>query len=329
MSVWLTWMRLKMRLEMAKADDIPTAFSEALVEIGARYSGVVVLNADLADSCKTEAFCDTFPERAFDLGVAEQSLPTFAAGLALVGKIPFYNTFAVFAVHRGFDMIRQSVAYNRANVKIIGHAAGQSMGYAGPSHHTLEDLAAMRALPNMVILCPSDAEETRQMVWWMVEYDGPVYMRLTRASGSPFHPPDYEFKLGYTECLFDGSDVSVYATGDLVRLAMKVQEYMNTEGVSVQVVNVPTLKPLPPEEILRHARKTYAAITIEDHNVIGGLGSAVAEIYAEHTQKPLKRLGIRDTFTESDDCDVLRETYGISLDSAIEAIHTLLDNHLK
>lgn len=310
---------------MAKANDIPSAFSETLVEAGARYSGVVVLNADLADSCKTEAFCDAFPERAFDLGVAEQSLPTFAAGLALVGKIPVYNTFAVFAVHRGFDMIRQSVAYNRANVKIIGHAAGQSMGYAGPSHHTIEDLAAMRALPNMVILCPSDAEETRQMIWWMVEYEGPVYLRLTRASGSPIHAPGYKFELGKTELLVDGRDVSVFSTGDLVMLSMELQGKMLAEGISVQVVNVPTLKPLPPQEIIRHAQHTRAALTIEDHNIIGGLGSAVSEIYAEHVMRPVKRLGIPDTFTESDDCDVLREAYGISVERAAQAIHSLLD----
>ncbi len=304
--------------------DVTTAYSEALVEIGRAFPNVVVLDADLPDSCMTEPFYKAFPGRAFDLGVAEQSLPTFAAGLALVGKIPFYNTFAVFAVHRGFDMIRQSVAYNRANVKIVGHAAGQSLGYAGPSHHTLEDISALRALPNMTILSPADALEARQMVRWMVEYDGPVYLRLSRAVVPPFHAPDYRFELGKTELARAGRDVSVFVTGDLIILALQLHDTLKAEGISAQVVSVPTLKPLPPQEIIRHAQSTRAAITLEDHNIIGGLGSAVAEIYAEYLQKPVKRIGIPDTFTESDDCDVLRAAYGLSLDAATKCVRELL-----
>lgn len=311
---------------MAHIVDIPTAFSQALVEVGKAYENVVVLDADIADSCKTEAFHATFPERAFDLGVAEQSLPTFAAGLALTGKIPFYNTFAVFAVHRGFDMIRQSVAYSRTNVKIIGHGSGQSLGYAGPTHHTIEDLGAMRALPHMVILCPSDGEETRQMVWWMTEYEGPVYLRLSRATVPSIHALNYQFEVSKTERLREGDDVSVFVTGDLVPLALELHAAMQSQGIGVQVVNVPTLKPLPSEEITRHAVHTRGAITIEDHNIIGGLGSIVAEIYAEHNlQKPLKRMGIPDTFTESDDREVLLEAYGVSLNAASQAVHDLLN----
>jgi transketolase len=309
---------------MDQVTDIPTAFGQALVEVGRVYKNVVVLDADIAYSCKTEQFHRVFPDRAFDLGVAEQSLPTFAAGLALTGKIPFYNTFAVFAVHRGLDMIRQSVAYSRTNVKIIGHCAGQSLGYAGPSHHTIEDLSVMRALPHMVILCPSDAEETRQMVWWMVEHEGPVYLRLSR-SAPPIQTPDYRFEVSKTVRLRDGDDVSVFTSGDLATLALELHEVFKAQGMGVQVVNVPTLKPLPPEEILRHARHTQAAITIEDHSVIGGLGSIVAEIYAEYNlQKPLKRIGIPDTFTESDDREVLLAAYGVSLEAAVQAVRDLL-----
>jgi len=310
---------------MDNIQDIPTAFSEVLVEIGAANDRVVVLDADIADSCKTEPFYDHFPGRAFDFGVAEQSLPTFAAGLALMGKIPFYNTFAVFAVHRGFDMIRQSIAYNKANVKIIGHCGGQSLGYAGPSHHTLEDISAMRALPNMVILNPSDALETRQMAWWMVDHDGPVYLRLSRSKVDPFHIPDYRFQLGITEKIREGTDISIFVTGDLITLALDIHKALSDEGISVQVVNVPTLKPLPVGEITRHGNLTQAAITIEDHNIIGGLGSAVAEIYAEHLQKPLRRIGIPDTFTESDDKEVLLQAYGVSLETCRQTIFELLN----
>ncbi len=309
---------------MTPATDVTTAYSEALVEVGRAFPNVVVLDADIPDSCMTEPFHQAFPGRAFDLGIAEQSLPTFAAGLALVGKIPFYNTFAVFAVHRGLDMIRQSVAYNRANVKIVGHAAGQSLGYAGPSHHTLEDVAALRALPNMVILSPADAVEVRQMVWWMAQYDGPVYLRLSRTPVPVLHAADYRFALGQTERLREGDAVSVFVTGDLVVLALALHARLQAEGVAAQVINVPTLKPLPPEEILRHGRLTRAALTIEDHNVYGGLGSAVADIYAGHLPKRGARLGIPDTFTESDDCSVLRDAYGLSLDDATQAVRRLL-----
>lgn len=306
------------------ARDIETAFGEALVQVGELDKRVVVLDADLADSCMTEPFYRAFPGRAFDLGVAEQSLPTFAAGLALVGKIPVYNTFAAFAVHRSLDMIRVSVAYNRANVKIVGHAAGHSLGYAGPSHHALEDINALRGLPDMVLLSPADEVETRQMVHWMVGYEGPVYLRLTRAVVPDFHNPGYEFFPGKTERVREGRDLSIFSSGDLITLALEIHERLRAEGIEAQVVNVPCLKPLPAEEILRHGRQTRAAITIEDHNIYGGLGSAVAEIYAERLQKPLRRVGIPDTFTESDDRPVLLEAYGVNLEAGLRCARELL-----
>lgn len=311
---------------MAEMKDITTAYSEALVEIGLADPRVVVLDADLPDSCKTEPFYKACPGRAIDLGVAEQSLPTVAAGLALAGKIPFYNTFAVFAVGRSFDMIRLSIAYARANVKIIGHAAGLSLGYAGPSHHALEDVAMMRALPNVVVLQPADAEECRQMVWWMKDYVGPVYLRLMRATVPNVHAEGWRFEVGKTELLREGSDVTLYSTGDLCVNALRVAEMLAGEGISARVVNVSTLKPLPPEEIIRHAELTRCGVTLEDHNIIGGLGSAVAEIYAEFAPgKPLRRLGIRDMFTESDDCEVLRDHYGLADADVVAAVHSLLD----
>jgi transketolase len=304
--------------------DVPTAYSKAIVEAGRAFPNLVVLDADLPDSCLTESFKAEFPDRSFDLGVAEQSLPTFAAGLALMDKIPFYNTFAVFAVHRGFDMIRLSIAYNRANVKIIGHASGQSLGYAGPSHHTVEDIAPMRALPGMVVLSPSDAEETRQMVMWMCTYNGPVYLRLPRSKVPHIHAPDYRFELGETELIKEGHDLSVFVTGDLVVLALELHEVLKKNGIEVQVVNVPSIKPLPADGIVRYGKETRAALTLEDHNIYGGLGSAVAEIYAEHLQQPMKRVGIPDTFTESDDRAVLLDAYGISLESTVKAANDLL-----
>lgn len=306
--------------------EIPKAYSEALVEAGYAFPNLVVLDADIADSCQTEDFRRLFPERAFDLGVAEQSLPAFAAGLALVGKIPFYNSFAVFAVTRGVDVIRQSVAYNAANVKIVGHAAGQSMGYTGPSHHTLEDFSILRAMPRFTILSPCDALETRQMVRKMAEIEGPMYLRLARAAVANPHLPDYQYEIGKTERLREGEDVSIFVTGDMVVLALQLYDQLAAVGISAQVVNVPTIKPLQPQEILQHGELTQAAITIEDHNIFGGLGSAVAEIYATGLQKPVERLGIPDTFTESDDGDVLREAYGLNLERALTLVERCL-NH--
>jgi transketolase len=300
------------------AEDITKAYSKALVEVGRAFPNVVVLDSDIADSCQTEAFNREFPDRTFDLGVAEQSLPTFAAGLALVGKIPFYNSFAVFAVTRGVDMIRQSIAYNRANVKIVGHAAGQTMGYTGPSHHTLEDISILRAIPGLTILNPCDATETRQMVWAMAEYDGPVYLRLVRAAVPDPHQPHYRFKIGKVELLRGGDDLSIFVTGDLVVLALQACSALAERGVSAQVINVPTLKPLPSQEILQYGGQTRAALVIEDHNILGGLGSAVAEVYAGHLCKPVRRMGIPDVFTESDDGAVLRSAYGLNLESALK-----------
>jgi transketolase len=309
---------------MSETVDIATAYAQALVEAGGLFPNLIVLDADLPDSCITEPFNRAYPQRTFDLGIAEQSLPTFAAGLALMGKIPFYNTFAVFAVTRGLDMVRQSIAYNHANVKIVGHAAGQSLGYAGPSHHSLEDISAMRAIPNLVILSPCDAEQTRQMVLWMADYNGPVYLRLPRSKVPAQHDPDYRFEVSKCELIFDGKDISIFTTGDLIGTARELRQKLLAEHIEAQVVNVPTLKPLPAEEILLYGRQTRAGLTIEDHNVFGGLGSAVAEIYAEFLEQPLKRIGIPDTFTESDDREVLLEAYGVSAGQALQAAHQLL-----
>lgn len=311
--------------ENVEIKDITTAYSEALVDIGRADPRIIVLDADLPDSCRTEPFTAACPGRTIDVGVAEQSLPTVAAGLAMTGKVPFYNTFAVFAVGRSFDMIRLSVAYARTNVKIVGHAAGLSLGYAGPSHHALEDVAMMRALPHSVVLQPADAEECRQMVWWMKDYVGPVYLRLVRTAVPNIHAESWHFEVGRTERLREGSDVTLYSSGDLCVNALRVAGLLADEGIRTQVVNVSTLKPLAPEEITRHAALTRCAVTLEDHNVIGGLGSAVAEIYAEFVPgKPLRRMGIRDTFTESDDYDVLRDHYGLSDTDVMAVVHELL-----
>ena len=311
---------------MADTVDLTTAYGKALVEVGYRYPNVVVLDADLADSCQTELFSSAFPGRAFDLGVAEQSLPTFAAGLALVGKIPFYNTFAVFAVNRCVDQIRMA-AYMKANIKIIGHASGHSLGYAGPSHHCLEDISILRSFPNMVILSPCDPEETRQMVHWMAEYQGPIYLRLIRTSTAGMLPPGCKFTPSKSILVRDGGDaLTIFSSGDMVLLALRLYDQLAADGVFCKVVHVPTLKPLPAEEITIYGKQTQGALTIEDHNIIGGLGTIVSEIYAEHLQKPVRRLGIQDCYTESDDRDVLLNAHQVNLETGLAYARSMLND---
>lgn len=309
---------------MTPSEDLSVAYGAALERLGHALPEVVVLDADIADSCQTEAFRRSFPDRAFDLGIAEQSLPTFAAGLALCGRIPFCNTFAVFAVTRALDMIRQSVCYNRANVKLVGHSAGQTMGYTGPSHHSLEDIAALRALPGLAIVTPSDAVELRQMVPAIARWDGPVYLRLPRASVPAVHGPDYQFEMGRSDLLAGGDDLALLAHGDMVHLALAAREALAEEGVTCRVVNVPCLKPLPEAELLAHGAATGGAVVIEDHSVYGGLGSAVAELFARRLVAPVARVGIPDTFTESDEAAALREKYGLSVPAIRQAAIDLL-----
>jgi transketolase len=306
-------------------EDLSVAFGKALEELGRTHPAVVVLDTDIADSCQTEGFRRAYPDRAFDLGVAEQSLPTFAAGLALCGKIPFCNSFAVFAVTRGLDMIRQSVCYNRANVKIVGHAAGQTMGYTGPSHHTLEDIAALRSLPGMAIVTPCDGVELRQMVVALAEWPGPAYLRLPRTTVPTVHDGGYRFEMGRMDKLAEGRDVTLFSHGDLVHMALAARETLSVQGIGARVVNVPCLKPLGEDEIVQHGAGTRAALVIEDHSVMGGLGSAVAEAYARRVPVPVVRIGIPDTFTESDDFAALREKFGISVPAIVRAVAEALE----
>jgi transketolase len=309
----------------AKNEDLAAAYGAALVELGRANPAVVVVDADLGDSCQTEAFRREFPARGFDIGIAEQSLPTIGAGLALCGKIPFYNTFAVFAVTRGLDMIRQSICYNRANVKIVGHSAGQTMGYTGPSHHTIEDIAVMRALPGMAILSPGDTVELRQMVLAMAARQGPVYLRLPRASVPVLHGPEYSFAFGKVDRLEAGKDVTIFAHGEVVGLALEARRELQDRGVSARVVNVPCLKPLDESAIVEQGLDTAGAVVVEDHSVIGGLGSLIAETYARRLKKPVVRVGIPDRFTESDDYPALLEKYGVTASAVVDGAKEILE----
>jgi transketolase len=299
--------------------DVSYAFGEALIELARKNPKVVVVEADLADSCRSHLFRAEFPERSVEVGVAEATAIEVGAGLAFSGKIPYVNTFAVFAAARTFDQVRQTVAYGMANVKICGSGSGLNLGYAGASHHAIEDLALMRALPNMTVVSPSDAVETRQMVHAIAEIDGPVYMRLSRAKKPPIYDNDYRVEVGKAVVLREGSDVTLFAIGDMVFEALEAAETLAAQSISAEVVNVHTLKPLDVETVVASARSTGAVVTVEDHNIIGGLGGAVAECLGEHAPTPMRRIGLRDTFCESDSTAVLREAYGMAPRHVVEA----------
>lgn len=284
------------------------AFGEALVDLGARDERIVTLDADLSKSTMTAAFAKKYPGRAFNLGIAESNMVGVAAGLALTGKIPFACSFACFIVGR-FETIRISVAYTNANVKIVGTHVGVAIGEDGYSQMGLEDIACIRALPNIPIIQPADELETRQAVAYAIEHAGPIYLRLTRQSLEPVCPPDYRFRLGRWLTLRPGRDVTLIATGGTVFNTLGAARRLDDLGISAEVINAASIKPLDEEMLVRSATATGRVVTIEDHSVTGGLGGAVAELLSEVRPTPVKRIGTT-TFGESGDPKGLYAKFG-------------------
>ena len=288
------------------------AYGQALAELGALNDKVVVLDADLSKSTKTNDFKKVFPERFFNMGIAEQNLLGTAAGFAAAGKIPFASSFAVFAVGRAYDQIRNSIAYPKLNVKIAATHAGLTVGEDGGSHQMLEDIALMRALPNMTVIVPADGVETKQVIMAAAAYDGPVYIRLGRPKVPVLFDESYQFEIGKGVVLKDGADVTLVATGIMVSKAMEAAEALAADGISAAVVNISTIKPLDQQLIIEMAQKTGAMVTCEEHNIYGGLGSAVAEVLVEHCPVPMARVGVEDSCGESGLPDQLLEKYGLT-----------------
>ncbi|WP_294703960.1 transketolase family protein [uncultured Fusobacterium sp.] len=289
------------------------AYGEALVELGKINKDVVVLDADLTKSTKTNLFKEVFPERHFNVGIAEADLIGTAAGLAASGKIAFASTFAMFAAGRAFEQIRNTVAYPKLNVKIAPTHAGISVGEDGGSHQSVEDIAIMRAIPGMVVLSPADAVETKKMVFAAAEYNGPVYIRMGRLDVETiFDEATYDFQIGIANTVRDGKDVTIVATGLMTAEALKAAEILEKEGISVRVINVGTIKPLDGETILKAAQETKFIITAEEHSVIGGLGSAVSEFLSEVHPTKVKKLGIYDKFGQSGKANELLEKYELT-----------------
>ncbi len=300
------------------------AYGKALLVLGAENPNVVVLDADLSKSTKTADFAKKYPERFFNMGIAEANLLGTAAGLAAAGKIPFASTFAIFAVGRAFEQIRNSIAYPKLNVKIAATHSGITVGEDGGSHQAIEDVAIMRAVPNMVVLVPADGEETRQVVLAAAQYKGPVYIRMGRLDVPLLFGEEYRFEIGKANVLKKGTDVAIMANGVMVSMALEAASELADQGVSVSVVNVASVKPLDEETIVRIAKTTKAVVTAEEHNIIGGLGSAVAEVLGEKQPTPMVRVGLKDTFGESGRPLELLEKYGLTKAELVKAVHEVL-----
>ena len=295
------------------------AYGEALKEIGGKNEQIVVLDADLSKSTKTNVFAKAYPQRFFNVGIAEQNLVGTAAGLAASGKVPFVSTFAMFAAGRAFEQIRNSVCYPKLNVKVAATHAGLTVGEDGASHQAIEDVSLMRSLPNMTVLVPADEEETRQAIAWAAAYQGPVYIRLGRMSVDNVSPEGYVFAPAKAAVLTEGTDVTLMANGVMVTAALEAAKTLAAEGIQARVVNMASVKPLDAAAVVSAAKETGAIVTCEEHSVIGGLGSAVAEVLAEQAPAPMERVGVKDTFGESGKPKELLAKYGLTAADVAEA----------
>lgn len=296
------------------------SYGEALLELGKENKNVVVFDADLSTATKTNLFAKEFPDRFFDMGIAEQNMISTAAGMATCGKIAYASTFAVFAAGRAYDQIRNSVCYPKLNVKICATHAGITVGEDGATHQVLEDISMMRTLPNMTVISTSDDIETKWAVKEISKINGPVYLRLSRLATPVIYNEDQKFEIGKAIQIGDGTDATIFATGVTVSEALKAQEQLKENGIDVRVVDIHTIKPIDRDIIIKCAKETKKLISIEDHNVIGGLGSAISEVLTDECPTELIRLGINDTFGKSGNAVELMEYFGITAERIIENV---------
>ena len=308
---------------MAEVKKIATreSYGNALVELGKLHDDVVVLDADLAGATKTGMFKKAFPERFIDCGIAEGNMIGVAAGIATTGKVPFASTFAMFAAGRAFEQVRNSVGYPKNNVKIGATHAGITVGEDGATHQCNEDIALMRTIPGMVVMCPADDVEARAAVRAAVEYDGPVYIRFGRAAVPVINDrPDYKFEIGKGTIVREGTDVTIVATGICVDSALGAAEKLAAEGISAEVINICTIKPLDEDIIIKSAKKTGKVVTAEEHSVIGGLGSAVCDALCKSYPTPVYKIGMQDCFGESGSAAALVQKYKLDAQGVYEQV---------
>lgn len=298
-------------------------FGAGIDELGKTNEDVVVLTADLAASLRIENFIENHPERFIQVGIAEANMIGISSGLSIVGKIPFATTFANFATGRVYDQIRQSVAYSEKNVKICASHAGVTLGEDGATHQILEDLGMMKMLPGMTVINPCDYEQTKAATIAIAEYEGPVYLRFGRPSW-PIFTSNFDFEIGKAIVMNEGTDVTIFATGHLVWNSIEAARKLEAEGISCEIVNIHTIKPLDEEAILKSARKTKCVVTAEEHQMNGGLGSSVAQVLARHEPLPMEMVAVNDRFGESGDPMDLLDKYGLSIDDVADAVRRVV-----
>lgn len=293
------------------------AYGKALAELGDKYKNLIVLDADLSKSTKTDLFKAKFPERFINCGIAESNMMSVAAGIASCGNIVFASSFAMFAAGRAFEQVRNSIGYPHLNVKIGASHAGITVGEDGASHQCIEDIALMRSIPGMVVINPCDAISTKKFVEEAIKHDGPVYLRLGRLAVDVIYEEGRDFKIGKSITLKEGKDVTIIATGLMVQEALKAFTILEEKGISARIIDMHTIKPIDEEAIIKAAKETKAIISCEEHNIYGGLGSAVAEVLGENYPIKMKRIGIKDEFGRSGDPKALMKKYGITSDDIV------------
>ena len=294
------------------------SYGKTLVELGKENEKIVVLDADLAGATKTNLFAKEYPERFFDMGIAEANMLATAAGLATCGKIPYASTFAVFAAGRGYDQIRNSICYPKLNVKICATHAGITVGEDGATHQMLEDISLMRTLPNMTVISPSDDTQAKWIIREISKINGPVYVRLARLATPVIYEENQKFEIGKAIQMGEGTDGTVFATGVTVAEAIKAQEQLKTQGIDIRVVDIHTIKPIDKDKIIQCAKETKKLVSVEDHSVIGGLGSAISEVLTDEYPTKLERVGMQDTFGKSGKAEELMEYFGLTAKSIVE-----------
>jgi transketolase len=304
--------------------DTRSGFGDGIAEAARKNKNVVALTADLAGSLKLQQFIKEFPERFIQVGIAEANMIGIAAGLTIGGKIPFTTTFANFSTGRVYDQIRQSVAYSGKNVKICASHAGVTLGEDGATHQILEDIGLMKMLPGMTVIVPCDYNQTKAATLAVAEFEGPVYLRFGRPSWPIFTDPNEPFVIGKAQRFSEGTDVSIFACGHMVWNAIQAGVALEEKGLSVEVINIHTIKPLDEEAVLNSIRKTKCAVTVEEHNIIGGLGDAIAQVAAKNFPIPIEYVGTKDTFGESGTPDQLLKKYGLDVPDIIVAAEKVL-----
>jgi len=300
------------------------AYGEALLELGRERKDIVVLDADLSGSTKTGRFAKAFPDRFYNIGISEQDLIGTASGFSLAGKLPFASTFAVFETGRAWEQIRQTVCYSNLNVKLVATHSGVTVGEDGASHQAIEDVALMRVLPNMTVIVPADGAETRQVIHAVVDYYGPVYVRLGRSKVPAVMPDGYAFKIGKAHAFHIGKDANIIATGIMVDSALKAAATLKEKGIDAGVINMSTIKPLDTELLLKLSKTCGLIVTAEEHSIIGGLGSAVSEFLSENHPAKVLRIGIKDNFGCSGKPEELLKLYGLTAENIVKTVQEAL-----